>query len=66
MDVGHIFQCIAVSFLLFVRQANLPPCCQDEVPLVEKFMVLAARVRFPQGKSDELELEPAHAVRPNS
>jgi hypothetical protein len=40
MDVGHIFHCIAVSYLLFMRQANLQTC-QDKVPLEEKFMVFS-------------------------
>jgi hypothetical protein len=38
MDVGHIFQCIAVPYLLFVRQAYLQTC-QDKVSLEERFMV---------------------------
>jgi hypothetical protein len=38
MDVGHIFQCIDVSSLPFVRQANLQPC-QDKVSMEGIFIV---------------------------
>jgi hypothetical protein len=38
MDVGHICQCKAVSYLLFVRQVYLQTC-HEKVPLEERFMV---------------------------